>query len=295
MLSPTTDYGNDASECAISMKNVTKKLSSFELGPLSLDIPRGGLVGIIGENGAGKSTTIKCLHGILVPDSGEVSVLGHNPAGSSSTYKTKVGFVFDDLYLPDMMHLKNIEKFNRLLYGASWESAVFWKLADRFKLPQKKKIKKFSRGMKMQLQLVCALSHHAELLILDEPTSGLDPIVRDIVLDMMLEFLQDETHTVVFSTHITSALDKAADYIAFIHEGELALWEQKDELGEKYGLLQASAEHLDALPPGAILGRRRSPFGDTALVLRNRVPADFTMERPTVEDIMVYLVKGAQL
>lgn len=288
----TTPAGG--SESAISVRELSKKLGDFQLGPLNFDIPRGSFVGIIGENGAGKSTTIKLLHGILEPDSGEVSVRGHNPRGSDPSYKARVGFVFDDLYLPETMHLKNVETFNRLLYGKAWDSSVFWDLADRFSLPKKQRIKKFSRGMRMQVGLICALSHNAELLILDEPTSGLDPVVREAILDMMMEFLQDEQHTVVFSTHITSDLEKAADYIAFIHEGKLALWEQKDALGEKYGMVQASAEHLDALPPGAILGRRRTPFGDTALVVRDAVPQGFVAERPSIEDIMVYLIKGAQ-
>lgn len=282
------------SDSAISVRELSKKLGDFQLGPLNFDIPRGSFVGIIGENGAGKSTTIKLLHGILEPDSGEVSVLGHNPRGSNPAYKARVGFVFDDLYLLETMHLKNVETFNRLLYGKAWDSSVFWDLANRFALPKKQRIKKFSRGMRMQVGLMCALSHNAELLILDEPTSGLDPVVRDAIVDMMLEFLQDEQHTIVFSTHITSDLEKAADYIAFIHEGKLALWEQKDALGEKYGMVQASAEHLDALPPGAILGRRRTPFGDTALVVRDAVPQGFAAERPSIEDIMLYLIKGAQ-
>lgn len=277
---------------AIEIQGLAKKLGSFELGPLTLNIPRGCFVGLIGENGAGKSTTIKLLHGILEATAGHVTVLGHDPAKDNPAYKARVGFVFDDLYLPETFKLKHVERFNRLLYGEAWQPDTFWGLAKRFDLPDKKWIKKYSRGMKMKLGMACALSHRAELLILDEPTSGLDPVVRDDVLDIILDFMQDETHSVLFSTHILSDLQKAADYIAFIHNGQLLMMEAKDELSEKYALLHASAEQLAAIAPDAILGRRRTEFGDTVLVKRDRVPAGFDLERPSIEDVMVYLIKG---
>ncbi|WP_229769927.1 ABC transporter ATP-binding protein [Mobiluncus porci] len=279
---------------AIEIEGLTKRLGTFELGPLNLNIPRGTFVGLIGENGAGKSTTIKCLHGILEPDGGGVEVLGHDPLHDNPAYKARVGFVFDDLYLPENFMMKQVERFNKYLYGEAWQSEVFAGFVKRFGLPAKKTIKKFSRGMKMKLGLACALSHGAELLILDEPTSGLDPVVRDEVLDILLEFLQDENHTVLFSSHILSDLEKAADYIAFIHEGKLLLMEPKDEMKERYALLQGSADQIAALDPKAILGRRHTEFGDTLLVRRDKVPAGLTLEKPSIEDIMVYLIKGAQ-
>lgn len=277
---------------AIEIQGLAKKLGSFELGPLTLNIPRGCFVGLIGENGAGKSTTIKLLHGILEATAGHAKVLGHDPAKDDPAYKTRVGFVFDDLHLPENFKLKHVEHFNRLLYGEMWQADTFWGLAKRFDLPDKKWIKKYSRGMKMKLGMACALSHRAELLILDEPTSGLDPVVRDDVLDIILDFMQDETHSVLFSTHILSDLQKAADYIAFIHHGQLLMMEAKDELSEKYALLHANAEQLAAIAPDAILGRRSAEFGDTVLVKRDRVPTGFDLERPSIEDVMVYLIKG---
>ncbi|EFN93717.1 ABC-2 type transport system ATP-binding protein [Mobiluncus mulieris] len=286
MNTPTTN--------AIEIEGLVKKLGTFELGPLTLNIPRGCFVGLIGENGAGKSTTMKLLHGILEPSAGNIRVLGNNPATDNPAYKARVGFVFDDLYLPENFKLKHVEHFNHLLYGEAWHPQTFWGLAERFDLPPKKWIKKYSRGMKMKLGMVCALSHHAELLILDEPTSGLDPVVRDDVLDIIMDFMQDESHSVLFSSHIISDLQKAADYVAFIHKGKLLMMEAKDELSEKYALLQANAEQLASLAPGAILGRRHTEFGDTVLVERDRVPAGFTLERPSIEDIMVYLIKGEE-
>lgn len=277
---------------AIEIEGLAKKLGTFELGPLTLNIPRGCFVGLIGENGAGKSTTMKLLHGILEPSAGSIRVLGNNPATDNPAYKAKVGFVFDDLYLPENFKLKHVEHFNRLLYGEAWHPQTFWGLSERFDLPPKKWLKKYSRGMKMKLGMACALSHHAELLILDEPTSGLDPVVRDDVLDIIMDFMQDESHSVLFSSHIISDLQKAADYVAFIHKGKLLMMEAKDELSEKYALLHANAEQLAALAPDAILGRRHTEFGDTVLVERDRVPAGFTLERPSIEDIMVYLIKG---
>lgn len=279
-------------ENAIEMEGASKRLGDFALGPLNFHVPRGSFVGLIGENGAGKSTTIKLLHGILEPDAGNIQVLGNDPLTDNPVYKQRIGFVFDDLYLTESFKLKQVAQFNRHLYGQAWDENTFTALIERFGLPDNKILKKFSRGMKMQLGLACALSHHVELLVLDEPTSGLDPVVRDEVLDLILEFLQDENHSVLFSSHILSDLEKAADYIAFIHKGKLLMMEPKDELVEKYGLLHASREQVAALDSGAVLGRRHTDFGDTVLVERDKIPAGLELEKPSIEDIMVYLSKG---
>ena len=278
---------------SIEMNAVEMRLGSFHLGPIDLEIPRGAFVGLIGENGAGKSTLIKVLLGIMPSSAGSISVLGHDPVTGDPSYKERVGFVFDELHLPaQYFNAKHVGKLHALLYKNTWEPETFAKFLERFELPAKKKIKAYSRGMRMKLSLAIALSHGAELLILDEPTGGLDPVVRDEVLDVILEFLQDERRSVLFSSHILSDLDKAADYIAFLHKGKLLLMEGKDELTEKYALLHASPTTLGELDPEAVIGRRHSEFGDTALVQRALVPAGFELEKPTIEDVMVYLVKG---
>lgn len=275
---------------AIELRGVTKRFSDFTLGPIDLAIPKGSIVGYIGQNGAGKSTTLKLILGLLTADAGEITVLGEkNP--KDAYVKDRLGVVFDDLHVPEELTVTDIEAFCRRVYMA-WDRDEFMDHIARFALPKKKAVKDFSRGMRMKLSLAIALSHGAELLLLDEATSGLDPIVRDEILDELMDFMQDEMHTILMSSHITSDLEKVADYIAFIDHGKLLFFSPKDELVETYGLVSLSNEEMDALDPRAVVGARSHAFGKEALVVRNLVPSDLRVEKPSIEDIMIYLSKG---
>ena len=280
------------SNYAIEIKDLVKQFDNFKLGPINLTIPKGTIVGYIGQNGAGKSTTIKLLLGLLNKDSGEIKILDEiNP--SSVGLKDKLGIVFDDLLVPEEMTLIDVEKFCSRVYS-KWNKTSFYKFKEKFNLPEKKIIKNYSRGMKMKLSMAVALSHNAELLILDEATSGLDPIVREEILDLLLDFMQDENHTILISSHILSDLEKVADYIAFINDGKILFMETKDELKENYGICTLSNEEVTSIDEEAIVGRRVHSFGQELLVKKNLVPNGIIFQKPSIEDIMIYFVKGVK-
>lgn len=278
------------SDFAIEIKNLVKKFDDFTLGPIDFSIPKGSIVGYIGQNGAGKSTTIKLLLGLLKKDSGEIKILGYdNP--NSLELKDKIGVVFDDLLVPEEMTLVDLEKFCSRVYS-KWDREFFYKLKKKFKLSEKQAIQSYSRGMRMKLSMAVALSHKAEILILDEATSGLDPIVRDEILDFLLDFIQDENHTILISSHILSDLEKVADYIAFINDGKVLFIESKDELKENYAICTLSNEEVKNLDEEAIIGRRIYAFGQEMLVKRNFIPDGIRLQKPSIEDIMIYFLKG---
>lgn len=280
------------SNYAIEIKDLVKQFDNFKLGPINLTIPKGTIVGYIGQNGAGKSTTIKLLLGLLNKDSGEIKILDEiNP--SSVGLKDKLGIVFDDLLVPEEMTLIDVEKFCSRVYS-KWNKNSFYKFKEEFNLPEKKIIKNYSRGMKMKLSMAIALSHNAELLILDEATSGLDPIVREEILDLLLDFMQDENHTILISSHILSDLEKVADYIAFINDGKILFMETKDELKENYGICTLSNEEVTSIDEEAIVGRRVHSFGQELLVKKNLIPNGIIFQKPSIEDIMIYFVKGVK-
>lgn len=277
---------------AIEIKDLVKTFDSFKLGPVNLTVPKGTIVGYIGQNGAGKSTTIKLLLGLLRKDSGEIRLL-ENGNPNSVELKDKLGVVFDDCLLPEEMTLIDAEKFCSRVYS-KWDKNKFYGFIGKFDLPQKKMIKNYSRGMKMKLSMAVALSHNAELLILDEATSGLDPIIREDILDLLLDFMQDENHTILISSHILSDLEKVADYITFIHDGKILFMETKDELKENYGICTLSPEEANNIDEGAIVGRRVHSFGQELLVKKSLVPDGITLQKPSIEDIMIYFVKGVR-
>lgn len=278
------------SDFAIEIKNLVKKFDDFTLGPIDFSIPKGSIVGYIGQNGAGKSTTIKLLLGLLRKDSGEIKILGYdNP--NSLELKDKIGVVFDDLLVPEEMTLVDLEKFCSRVYS-KWDREFFYQLKKKFKLSEKQAIQSYSRGMRMKLSMAVALSHKAEILILDEATSGLDPIVRDEILDFLLDFIQDENHTILISSHILSDLEKVADYIAFINDGKVLFVESKDELKENYAICTLSNEEVKNLDEEAIIGRRIHSFGQEMLVKRNFIPDGIRLQKPSIEDIMIYFLKG---
>lgn len=272
---------------AIEISNIAKKYKGFSLGPLSLTLPAGCILGLIGENGAGKTTTIKALLGMNRPDSGEIRLLGQP---LFADLRNETGVVLDEVGLPENLRIPQIEKIMKYSFR-NWKSDVFAEYVKKFELPQNKRFRTFSKGMKMKLGLAIALSHDAKLLILDEPTAGLDPLVREELLDILNEFTRDEGHAVLISSHIVSDLEKVCDYIAFLHKGQLMLCEEKDRLLEQYGFLQTTAENLDALEPAAIRGKRVTQYGAEALVDRKLVPQTFDIRPVTIEELFVYMAK----
>lgn len=252
-------------ENAIEVRGLCKTFAKkdFSLQNLDLTVPKGSIVGLIGENGAGKTTTLKCILGILRRDAGEIQLLGGEPGPATVS---QVGVVFEDAYFPATLTTRQIERILRGMYKRDWDSALFQELCQRFQLTEEKMVKDFSRGMRMKLSLATALAHHPQLLILDEATSGLDPVVRGEILDMFLDFIQDEDHSILLSSHITSDLEKVADSVAYIHEGQLLFQKDKDELLESYALIQCSVQDLARLPAEWIVHSREHAFGRETLV-----------------------------
>lgn len=224
-------------------------------------------------------------------DSGEIYIFGKKIEDLTEDEKKKIAFVFEDFFFPQEMNIKEVEKFHSMYYGNFWEKETFNKLVKRFNLPEKKKISSFSRGMKMKLSLILALSHKAELLILDEATSGLDPVARDDILDILLEFIQDENKSIMISSHILSDLEKIADEIAFIHRGKLIFVESKDNLEEEYGIVSLSKEEFESLDKNAIISVRDYKFGKECLVKKQLLPESLEVENASIEEIMVYMIK----
>ncbi|MDO4357783.1 MAG: ABC transporter ATP-binding protein [Clostridia bacterium] len=270
---------------AFEFRNVSKHFPGFSLENLSFSLPGGCIMGLIGENGAGKSTTIGLLLGLLRHNSGEIRLLGGEVCDERLQ---DVGAVLDDAQFPDCLNAADVGRTLCLTYR-SWNQQTYDGYLDRFHLPRDKAIKTYSRGMKVKLMLAAALSHDAKLLVLDEATSGLDPIVRDEILDILIEYTRDEDHSILISSHITSDLEKICDIVAFLHEGRLVFCQEKDELLDDHALISGSEADLRALPEDAILGVRRTPYGAQALVARSRVPAGFECDRATLEDIILYM------
>ena len=278
---------------AIALNHICKSFGSFAIQDLTLEVPEGTICGLVGENGAGKSTTIRLLMNALRPDSGTATVLGVDTSSPEFlAVKEDIGVVLDEAYFPEVLSAAQVGKVMAKTYRR-WDDAVYQSYLDRFQLPQKKAFKDYSRGMKMKLTIAAALSHQARLLVLDEATAGLDPIVRDEILDIFYEFTRDETHSVLISSHILSDLEKICDYIAFLHEGQLLFCEEKDALLETYGIFNDTAEQAEALMPEAVVVRETTPYGGVrALVRRALAPAGFRLEKPTIEDIILFLAKG---
>ena len=269
---------------AIEIKNVSKHYMGFSIENLNLTLPRGCIMGLVGENGAGKSTTIRMLLGLTRPDSGEITLFGRK---LDREMKQKIGVVLDEPGYPNCMNADQIGRMLRGIYK-NWEQDTFEEYLERLRIPTGKAFKDFSKGMKMKLCLAAALSHGAELLILDEATSGLDPVVRDELLDIFNEFTRDEGHAVLISSHIVSDLEKICDYIAFLHRGRLMLCREKDELLNEYTFVQGSREEIDRLHP---IGRRDGRFGTEAIVRRSDIPEGMRTSPVTIEDLFIFMAK----
>lgn len=276
---------------ALKLTNVNKSYPGFQLHDLSLKLPAGCILGLVGENGAGKSTTIKLILDMIRRDSGEIQVLGRDNRTDFSRTKEELGVVLDEAYFPAGITARQVNAVMKNAYRR-WEEERFFEYIRRFSLPENKSFKDFSRGMKMKLAIAVALSHQARLLILDEATSGLDPMVRDEIVDLFYEYTREEDHSILVSSHIISDLEKLCDYIAFLHKGRLLFCEEKDRLKEHFGLLRGPRSLLDSLPPAAVRGIRQSDYAVEALVERSRVPASLHLDTPTVEEIILLLAKG---
>lgn len=275
---------------ALEIKNLTKKFQDFTLENLNLTLPAGCILGLIGENGAGKSTTIKLILDILHKDSGTITILGRDSEDHLEKTKEDIGVVMDELGIPTCLNPREVGKVMAGIFR-NWDDTAYQGYLKDLDIPENKKFKDFSRGMKMKLGIAIALSHHAKLLLLDEATSGLDPVARDQVVDMLEDFTRDESHAVLISSHIVSDLEKLCDYIAFLHKGQLMLMEEKDVLLEQYGILHCERARLEALEEGAVLHRKDSPYGCEALVRREAIPADLRISPVSIEELFVYMVK----
>mgnify|MGYP005766276017 FL=1 len=275
----------------IEIKNLTKHYGGFTLDNVSFSVPRGSVVGLIGENGAGKSTIIKSLLGVINTDGGEI-LFDSVPLGRlGKNQRQLTGVVLDDVSLPSAVNLRELNTVMKNMFSR-WDEQTFFALTERFRLPRDKKTGEFSKGMKMKTAIAAALSHGAETLILDEPTSGLDPVARDEILDILYDFMQNSGHAVLISSHITSDLEKLCDYVVFIHGGKVAVSGEKDALLEEYAVYGGNISDLD---PAAVVRVRRRNYGADALVKRSMIPPSFGTEKTTLEDIMLFFVKGEKL
>lgn len=278
---------------AIEIKNLTKRFSGFTLEDVSLAVPGGTIMGLIGENGAGKSTTIKCLLGLLRPDSGSISVLGGYP--SKAAVREWIGVVLDECPFHGGLTAHQVGKIMAREYK-TWHPELYEDYLKKFDLPKNLFLKDFSKGMKMKLSIAAALAHHPKLLILDEPTSGLDPVVRSELLDEFLAFIKDEEHSILLSSHITSDLERVADYITYLHKGKVTLTGEKDALLEEHGRLVCTAAELEQVDKACLVGVREGRFGCEALIRSKadfqRCYPDLAVDPVTLEEIMIFTVRG---
>ncbi|EGC91666.1 MULTISPECIES: ABC transporter ATP-binding protein [Turicibacter] len=282
-------------EHAINVKGLTKNYPNFSINNINLVVPKGYIVGLIGENGAGKSTTIKSILNLINKDSGSIEVFGLDHSKYELEIKQRIGIVFDESHFPDQLKAKDINTMMKNIYQ-NWDTPLFNQYLKQFKLPENQIIKEFSRGMKMKLSLATALAHHPKLLILDEPTSGLDPIVRNEILDIFLDFIQDEEHSILISSHITSDLEKIADYITFIHEGNIIFSESKDALLNDYVIIKCREQELTQIDPIDIIHSKKTGQIYEILVKDKQKMEikyrNLIMDQPSIEDLMLIYIGG---
>lgn len=277
---------------AVKIRGLCKSFGSFGIRGLDLDIPRGYVVGLIGENGAGKTTLIKCITGANIPDSGEVRLFGSLDRNGS---EGRLGVVFDECHFFQQMSGEQIGKLMSSLF-AEWDDARYRTLMSDFGIPLDKKVKDYSRGMRMRIQVAVALSHSPDLVIMDEATAGMDPAARDEFLDLVMGYMQDEDHTVLMSSHITSDLERIADYIVFIHQGRIVMNGPKDEILESYGIVKGSESAVLAVGRENIVSVKRDQFSTSALVRDRQGVAEaypeLVVDPASLDDIMVMVIRG---
>ncbi len=280
---------------ALAVQGLTKRYKDFVLDNVSFVVPRGAIVGLVGENGAGKSTTLHAILGLIHRDGGSVELLGREDTAVDEAFRNQIGVVFDGSSYPETLTPRKLNRVFQSLYQG-WDEAGYFALLEQLSLPVDKKIKAFSKGMKMKLSLAVAFSHGAKLLVLDEATSGLDPVVRDDILDLCLGFVQEEDRAILVSSHITSDLEKVADYIVFLHKGRVVFCKPKDELRYHYGILRCGAAQFEAIDKGEVLAWRRQDYqwevlvADRAAAQRKYPKA--VVDPATIDEIMLLYVKG---
>lgn len=277
-------------EPALDLRGLAKSFGSFALRDLTLAVPRGAITGLVGANGAGKSTLIKLVLGLLVPDAGELRAFGEDLRAHGAALRARMGFVQESPTLPPHLRIQELGAMVAPFYPA-WDAAAFRRLVAHFDLPAKTPFARLSQGQRMKAALALALSHGAELLLLDEPTSGLDPLARREVLDLLLDVIQDEGRAVLFSTHITTDLDRIADHVAILKEGRLVLEGTKDELLERWVLVKGGEDLLSEPVLARCAGGERTALG-LVLLCENlppaHLPAGALVERPRLEDLVAF-------
>lgn len=284
---------------ALTLTGVNKTYagSDFALRDVSFSLPAGSIMGLVGANGAGKSTTIDCILGTLKPQAGSIRVFGREISDDDTTLRDAIGVVYDGDNFPGYLTASQLSHILRDVYR-QWDETLFQELLQRFHLDVRKKISRYSKGMTMTLAIAAALAHHPTLLILDEATSGLDPLVRADVLDLLLAFVEDETHAVLLSSHITSDLAQIADRLTFLHEGRVILSEEKDALLYDYGILRCRKAQFATLDATDILAYKQEAYQISVLVAdRERMARkypDVTMDRADIDEILRLLVKGVR-
>ena len=278
----------------LKIEDLTKTYPNFTLDNVSFSVPGGSVVGLIGENGAGKTTVLKAALGLMKPDRGRVEIFGKDVATITGAEKSRIGVVLDDVCLPESVTVK---KVGNIMGGmiAGWDGARYAELIRRFALPADREIGKLSKGMKMKTAIAVAMSHGAKLLILDEATSGLDPVARDEILDLLYEFVTDDEHAVLMSSHIVEDLRKICDHVVFIHCGKIVFRKTSDELRDGYAVAGCSDEQLALLPQGSVIRVRRTPYSLSVLMDRGVAEkCGLPYERAGIEDIMLFYIKGEE-
>ena len=282
-------------EYALEVKNLTKEYKDFAVKDISLKIPRGSVVGLIGENGAGKSTFINSILNIVKPNEGEITILGKDLYTYEKEIKEEIAVIFDRSHYNENFKPSFVGKMLSKIYK-NWDNEKFYDLLKDFNIPVDKKIKQFSKGMKMKFEFACALSHSPKFLILDESTSGLDRVFRDEILEILRDFTMEEEHSLLMSSHITSDLDKIADYIAFIHDGKMQFIKTYEDIHDNYGVISCKKEFLENLSKEDIVAYKKETFGYKVLI-KNRmeimkVYKHLIIENASIEDVMLFYIRG---
>lgn len=276
----------------LEVKNLSKYFDNFQLNDISFNLPKGFIMGLIGPNGSGKTTTIKLILNMIKRNSGQVKIIGLDNIADEQKAKSNLGVVFDTNYFSDDWDVIQVEKSISVFYP-NWNSEQFAKMLQKFHIAPTKKVKELSKGMQMKLMLACAFSYDAKLLILDEPTSGLDPVSRDELLQILSEYIEDGEHSVLFSTHITGDLERAADYITYISYGELFFSGSKDEFVDMFRIVKGGTNELSAVLESKAVGIRTFPTGFEALLKTEDADAFSTLsiEPATIDEIVVFTSK----
>ena len=277
-------------EYALRLENVTKEYKNFKLDHINIALPKGCIMGFIGENGAGKTTAIKLILDLINRDDGKITILGKDNRTEMNAIKENIGVVLDESSFPENLNAAEINHILKKIYK-TWDENKFFSFLDKFSISHNKSVKDYSRGMKMKLSIAVSLSHDSKILILDEATSGLDPIIREEILDTFLEFIQDESNSIFVSSHIISDLEKICDYITFIHKGKIIFSEAKDDLLYDYGILKCSLEEFENIDKSIVKGMRKNKFGIEALILKNEISGNYIVDKASIEDIMIFIIK----